>query len=215
MVFLFIVLSLTKTILCVIIICNMIGKKIIKALIGVVVATGVFGGLIAGAVAINKDFEEQQWQRICNGTTITEKCSDEDGNRYSKFVFHKAEPEKTEKIYHAAVAAKTHVVHHPAEYGTRTYRECIKTSISYKSGTCALSQCRDGSYSGSTGRGTCSYHGGVARRGGPWYTTRTETYVKKAAWDEVVVDVPAKEAWTETKVIASAKEAWTEKVLAN
>lgn len=41
-----------------------------------------------------------------------------------------------------------------------------------------------------------------------------EVYLIKAAWDETVVDVPAKEAWVEHKVISKAKEAWIEKELA-
>ena len=188
--------------------------KISKIFIGIVVGASLFGGLIVGTTAINKANEDQKWQRICDGVSITEQCSDSDGNRYSKYILHEAEPEKTKEIYHSAVPAKTHVIHHPTEYGTRTQRECIKTTIGYKNGTCALSRCRDGEYSGSAGRGTCSYHGGVSYSGGPWYTSRTETYVVKEAWDETVIDVPAKEAYTETIVISPAKEAWIEKSLA-
>lgn len=193
--------------------------KIWKILLGSIAGAGIFATVAIGTTAstnvqTQSPAQEQAWE-ICDGKNITAHCVDEEGNKYSKYVFHEAEPEKTEEVYHAATAAKTHTVYHPAEYGTRTVRgECIKTSISYKNGTCALSQCRDGSYSGSTGRGTCSHHGGVARSGGPWYTTRTETYMIKAAWNETVVDVPAKEAWTETVVVSPAKEAWTEKVLA-
>lgn len=209
--------------------------KIWKSILGSIAGIGVFAVLAVGATAASnigvntdsvmrdgaqsaqlktqeKQEQEQIWE-TCDGVKVTTHCVDEGGNKYSKYVFHEAEPEKTEEVYHAATQAKTHTVYHPAEYGTRTYKECIKTSIKYKSGTCALSQCRDGSYSGSTGRGTCSYHGGVARSGGPWYTTRTETYEAKKAWTETVVDVPAKAAWTETVVVSPAKEAWTEKEL--
>lgn len=185
-----------------------------KRILSIVIPVGMVFSLGAATVGINNANEAALWQRTCDGTTITEKCHDEDGNKYSKYILHEAEPEVTKTIDHPAEPAKTHVVHHPAVYGTRTVAECIKTNISYKNGTCALSQCRDGSYSGSTGRGTCSYHGGVARSGGPWFVYTEEQYLVSAAWDETVIDVPAKEAWTETIIVTPAKEAWTEKVLA-
>lgn len=181
------------------------------------IALSIFGSICTvGIISANigKSIEDAKWQRICDGTTITDTCQDEDGNRYSTYIFHKAEPEATEQINHPAKPAKTHIVHHPAEYGTRQVPVCIKTTIGYKNGTCALSRCRDGEYSGSTGRGTCSYHGGVWYGGGPWYEYIPETYLISAAWDETVVDVPAKEAWAETIVVTPAKKAYVEKVLA-
>ena len=186
----------------------------ISKIISVIVGIGSLGGLTIGVNAIKDANEEQKWQRLCDGTSIVEQCSDNNGNRYSKYVFHEAEAEKTKEIYHPATPAKTHVKHHPAEYGTRTRAVCVKTTINYKGGTCALSRCRDGEYSGSAGRGTCSYHGGVWYGGGPWYTYENESYLIKQAWDETIIDAPAKEAYTETVVIAPAREAYVEKVLA-
>lgn len=185
-----------------------------KKLLGKIILVAGVIGTSAAIVGISHGVEDAKWNRICDGTTITEQCQDEEGIRYSKFLFHEAEAEKTKEVIHPAEPEKTHVVHHPAEYGTRQVKVCIKTTIGYKNGTCALSLCRDGEYSGSTGRGTCSYHGGVARKGGPWYEYITETYLIRAAWDETVVDVPAKEAWTETIIVSPTKEAWTEKVVA-
>lgn len=165
-------------------------------------------GVTEGAGATN--VVEQEWP-ICDGKTVIADCRDAEGKRYSKYVEHAAVPETTKEVPHAAVPAKTHIVHHDTEYGVRYTQVCIKTSIDYKSGSCALSQCRDGSYSGSTGRGTCSHHGGVARSGGPWYETVEERYVVRPAWDETVVDVPEVPAWVEI-VVVPGKEAWVEKV---
>ena len=171
----------------------------VGALVGIVVLVAMVGSGIAIAGAQNAEKTRgdntssnvkttKTETKTCDGTTITSNCV-KDGVKYATYVNHPAEP------------AQTHTVDHPAEMGTRQVQGgCIQTSISYKSGTCALSQCRDGSYSGSTGRGTCSYHGGVARSGGPWYEYHEESYVIKAAWTETVVDVPAKDAWTETVV---------------
>lgn len=115
---------------------------------------------------------------ICDGINITQNCQDDSGTAYKTYLQHEAVAETTKQVTHPATPAVTRTVYHPAVTGTRQVRgDCIRTSISYKNGTCALSQCRDGSYSGSTGRGTCSYHGGVARSGGPWYHYTTETYV--------------------------------------
>ena len=179
-------------------------------------------GLLFIIGAINHVIEERKWQRRCDGITITETCQDEDGNRCSKYIFHEAVPEITEDVYHPAEPevtrevhhpaepAKTHIEHHDAVYGKRQVSNCIMTTIDYKSGTCARSRCCDGEYSGSSGKGTCSHHGGVCRSGGPWYTYSMQEYLIKPAWDETVVDVPAKEAWTEVVVVSPAKDAWTE-----
>lgn len=148
---------------------------------------------------------------LCDGKKVTANCQTEDGTQYSKYIYHKAVKEVTKTINHPAEPAKTHVVHHDAIYGMRQVLDCIRTNISYKSGSCAQSRCWDGSYSGSSGRGTCSYHGGVAARG-PWYYYRTEQYLITQAWDETVVDEPAKIAWTETVVVTPAKPAYYEKV---
>ena len=185
-------------------------KKVLLAIIPVSIL-----GMGAVSTGISNTIENNKWERICDGTSIVDTCQDEEGNRYSKYIYHEAVSEQTKEVYHPAEPAKTHVVHHPAEYGARLVPVCIKTDISYKNGSCALSQCRDGSYSGSTGRGTCSYHGGVARSGGPWYEYVEEQYLISEAWDETVIDVPAKDAWTETVIVTPAKDAWIEKELAD
>ena len=185
-----------------------------KFIISFATTTAIVGSSIGGFAYVAQK-EEQQWQRICDGTEITAKCSDEEGTRYNKYVYHEAIEEVTEKVEHPAEPAVTHNVHHNAVYGTEQYiTGCVRTTISYKHGTCALSQCRDGSYSGSTGWGTCNYHGGVARTGGPWYTYGTRTVLISPSWDETVVDKPAKEAWTETVVITPAQDAYYEKEIA-
>lgn len=76
----------------------------------------------------------------------------------------------TTYVYHPAVAAKTHQ----------------ETEVT---GYCTL--CMDGTYSPScaTGRGACSYHGGVAQWNAP-RTSRVPVYGSR-----LVVDVPAKEAY--------------------
>lgn len=184
-----------------------LAKKVILSFLSIVIAVL---GVSSIVYAIGSPNNTEPPIPICNGKQITENCQDENGTKYSKYVYHEAVTEVTKTINHPYEPAKTHTVHHEAVYGTKQIRECVKTSISYKSGSCALSQCRDGSFSGSAGRGTCSSHGGVARSGGPWYTYRTETYVITPAWDETVVDVPAKEAWTETIVVTPAKPAYYE-----
>lgn len=161
---------------------------------------------------ISSVVSELEWSRQCDGVEITSHCS-VDSTRYSKYLFHDEQKEVKDTINHPKEPAKTHVVHHPATYGTRkVISGCIRTNITYKGGTCALSRCRDGKYSGSTGWGTCNYHGGVWYGGGPWYTYREETYVVKPAWDETVVDVPAKEAWTETIIVVPHRDPYYERV---
>lgn len=180
-------------------------KKIISTVAGVLLTM-----LVVGTVFMASAKESP----LCDGVDVVKSCRDEDGVEYSKYIYHEAEPEKKREIKHPAKPVKTRTVYHPAETGTRQVQTCIKTSIDYKSGTCALSQCRDGSYSGSTGRGTCSHHGGVASSGGPWYVYTTETYIVKAAWTETVIDAPAEEAWIEIVVDSPAKDAYIEKILA-
>lgn len=177
-------------------------------IISVITITVIVGSIVAYAHFL----EEQAWNRICDGIDISSKCTADDGIRYSLYLFHPSEPEVKETIEHPAKPAVTHTVYHPAVYGTRKVRTgCIRTNISYKNGTCALSRCRDGMYSGSTGWGTCNYHGGVWYTGGPWYTYREESYIVTAAWNETVVDVPAKPAWTEIVVVSPARESYYEK----
>ena len=80
----------------------------------------------------------------CDGTVVTSSCTSE-GVNYKTY------------IYHPAVAEKTHTVQETS------YRQEV-------SGYCTL--CNDGTYSPScaTGRGACSYHGGVAQWNAPRYT---------------------------------------------
>lgn len=185
-----------------------------KALISLAVGV-VFTSVTIIATVATSNAEAEKWARVCDGKTITSSCSDKDGKKYDKYIYHEAVEEVTKVVEHPATPAKTHTVNHPAQYGTRYVAyDCVRTTISYKRGTCALSQCWDGQYSGSTGWGTCNYHGGVYRSGGPWYKYRQETYLIKNAWTETVVDVPAKAAWKETVVVTPAKEAYYEKVVA-
>ena len=186
--------------------------KSFSSKIGIISSVIAITAIVGGSFAYSHYQDELLWNRICDGTEFTSKCTADDGIRYSKYIFHDAEPEKTKIIQHPEEPAITHTVYHPAVYGTRrVITGCIRTNISYKNGTCALSRCRDGMYSGSTGWGTCNYHGGVWYTGGPWYNYREESYIVKAAWNETVVDVPAKEAWKETVVVSPAKEAYYEK----
>ncbi len=169
----------------------------------------VAGVLWVTAIGISNSTKPKK----CDGTDVTINCIGEDGLKYSLYVLHPAKEKTTKIVHHEATKEVSHIVHHDTEYGTRQVADCIKTNISYKNGTCALTRCNDGTYSGSTGRGTCSYHGGVAYGGGPWYTYRTETYVVRAAYDEKVIDVPAREAYDE-EVEDPARDAYYEKILA-
>lgn len=162
------------------------------------------------SVAITANSGSKNTAQICDGKVITENCQDENGTKYSKYVYHEAIKEVTKTINHPAEPAKNHVVHHDAVYGTRQVQTCIKATIGSYAGQCARCQCADGAYSGATGRGSCSHHGGVAAYG-PFYTTTTEQYVVTPAWDEVVGDELAKEAWSETVVVTPARDAYIEK----
>jgi hypothetical protein len=90
---------------------------------------------------------------ICDGTSVISACS-LDGVNYKTYIYHPATPEKSHMITET------------------TYKEEV-------TGYCTL--CNDGTYSPScaTGRGACSYHGGVAQwnaprtRNVPVYNTRT------------------------------------------
>lgn len=100
---------------------------------------------------------------VCDGTSVTSNCK-VDGGIYKRYV------------YHPAIAAKTH------QETEITYREEV-------TGYCTL--CVDGTYSPScaTGRGACSWHGGVAQWNAP-IKSRVPVYGSK-----LVVDEPAKEAY--------------------
>lgn len=156
----------------------------------------------------------EPYSLICDGKDITTNCTGSDGKKYTKYINHDYAPAVTKEVNHPATQEKSHIVHHEAQYENRRVKDCIRTNIGYKSGTCALSRCRDGAYSGSAGRGTCSHHGGVGLTGGPWYEYHIETVLVTPAWDEKVIDEPAKPAWTETVIVTPEREAYTEKVLA-
>jgi hypothetical protein len=100
---------------------------------------------------------------ICDGTSITTLCT-VDGVSYKTYV------------YHAAVAEKTHTE------TTTTYQEKV-------TGYCTL--CNDGTYSPScaTGRGACSYHGGVQQ----WNAPRTTKVPVDTS--NTIVDAPAQAAY--------------------
>jgi hypothetical protein len=102
---------------------------------------------------------------ICDGTTVTTGCT-LDGISYKTY------------IYHPAIAEKTHT-------------ETVTTYQKEVTGYCTL--CSDGTYSPScaTGRGACSYHGGVAQWNAPEYGS-VPVYSTKT-----IVDAPAQEAYYE------------------
>lgn len=101
----------------------------------------------------------------CNGTTVNTNC-ELDGINYIKYAYHPAVQE-------------------------RSHTETITTYEEKIVGYCTL--CNDGTYSPScaTGRGACSWHGGVAQWNAPKYTN-VPVYISKK-----VVDAPAKEAYYE------------------
>lgn len=102
---------------------------------------------------------------VCDGTTVTANCV-LDGVKYTTY------------IYHPAVSEQFHT-------------ETVTTYHQEVSGYCTL--CNDGTYSPScaTGRGACSYHGGVAQWNAPRYVNMPEYSTKK------VIDTPAQEAYYE------------------
>ncbi|MDD3187539.1 MAG: hypothetical protein PHD02_03660 [Bacilli bacterium] len=109
------------------------------------------------------DLEEEVKEVIptCDGTNITENC-ELDGETYSSYKYYPAVTE----VYH---------------YETQT------TYTTEIVGYCTL--CNDGtrSPSCSTGRGTCSHHGGVAEWNAPIYKQVAHTEQVK------IIDTPAKE----------------------
>ncbi len=175
---------------------------------GILIATTLGGTMAYGAIR-----NEIEWQRECDGFEVVANCT-KDGTRFSKYLYHPEVEQTYKEVWVAEVPAKTHVVHHDAVYKQVPYTTCIKTTISYKGGTCARSRCRDGEYSGSSGRGTCSYHGGVWYSGGPLYHTEYKTELATPAWDETVVDVPAVPAHKEKVIDTYAREAYYEKIIA-
>lgn len=131
----------------------------------------VASGLILLSVATNanqpkdSNTNNQKPTPTCDGTTVTSDC------KLGKVQY------KT-YIYHEAVPKKTHT-------------EQVTTYEKKVTGYCTL--CQDGTYSPScaTGRGACSYHGGVAQWNAPEYST-VPVYTTKT-----IVDAPAKAAYYE------------------
>jgi len=105
---------------------------------------------------------------VCDGTSVTTSCT-HDGITYSKY------------LYHPGTLEKSHI-------------STITTYTSEITGYCTL--CNDYTYSPScaTGRGACSYHGGVAVWNAPVYENVPHYTYKK------IVDIPAQEPYYE-KVI--------------
>ena len=148
-----------------------------RALAGVVV-----GGLILFAIATsgsngqNSTSNSTQQSKsqtqsiekitpVCDGTSVTSNC-DVEGISYATYVFH------------AAVAEVSH---------TETVTTYTQKVVSY----CTL--CNDGTYSPScaTGRGACSYHGGVSQWNAPVYRDVPEYTTK------TVIDAPAQAEYYE------------------
>lgn len=104
----------------------------------------------------------------CNGTTVMSDCT-VDGTSYKTYRYHAAVPEKS-------------------------HTEQVTTYEKKVTGYCTL--CSDGTYSPScaTGRGACSWHGGVAQWNAPRYSS-VPVYSTKT-----VVDSPALDAYYEKVV---------------
>lgn len=102
---------------------------------------------------------------ICDGTKVTSSCTLDNAN-YKTYIYHPAVPEKT----HTETVT--------------TYQEKI-------TGYCTL--CNDGTFSPScaTGRGACSWHGGVAQ----WNAPVSETIPVNST--KTVIDAPAQESYYE------------------
>ena len=104
--------------------------KAVFTIIGSVIA--IIGGFF-GIKAYEDYATEQKWSRTCDGISVIESCTADDGLRYTKYLYHDAEDAVTEDIVHPAEPAKTHTVHHDAIHGTRIVSKgCIRTTISYK-----------------------------------------------------------------------------------
>lgn len=83
----------------------------------------------------------QEAKPVCDGTNVTANCA-LDGINYATYIYHPAVPEKS-------------------------HAETVTTYSREVTGYCTL--CNDDTYSPScaTGRGACSYHGGVAQWNAP------------------------------------------------
>jgi hypothetical protein len=107
-------------------------------------------------------------KQVCDGVNVKSDCTLE-GASYKTYVYHPAVPEKS-------------------------HTEQVTTYNKEVTGYCTL--CGDGTYSPScaTGRGACSWHGGVAQWNAPRYGNVPVTSTK------TVVDEPAKAAYYEKVV---------------
>jgi len=102
---------------------------------------------------------------VCDGITVTANCT-VDNVSYKTYIYHEAVPE-------------------------RSHTEQETTYEKQVSGYCTL--CNDDTYSPScaTGRGACSYHGGVAQWNAPRYRNVPVSTTK------TIVDSPAQAAYYE------------------
>lgn len=103
---------------------------------------------------------------VCDGSDVIHNCSYQ-GKVYRTYIYHRYEP-------------------------ARTHEEHRKTGNQIITGYCTL--CVDGTYSPScaTGRGACSYHGGVAQWNAPVYADETYTVT--------IIDEPEHSAYTEMEL---------------
>ena len=148
-------------------------KRTILAIVsGGLILIGIIGsgshsstpGAVSNTQASIENVTEKAKPR-CDGSTVTTNCT-LDGATYKTY------------IYHPAVAEKTHT-------------ETVTTYHEEVTGYCTL--CNDNTYSPScaTGRGACSWHGGVAQ----WNAPISRKVPVEST--KTVVDSPAIEAYVE------------------
>lgn len=155
-------------------------QSIIQHIKPVIIACAVIGTAFAiyrsdnrSAASINPEGKNQASEPVqatvypvCDGSAVTRNCSYH-GRVYRTYIYHSYEP-------------------------ARTHQEYRKTGNQIITGYCTL--CVDGTYSPScaTGRGACSYHGGVAQWNAPVYADETYTLT--------VIDEPEHTAYTEMEL---------------
>ena len=138
--------------------------QIALIIFGALIVLGTLGnlgeeGTDSDTTQFKSSKEKEVIVSICDGISVTKDCELE-GTKYSTY------------IYHPAVEEKSHM-------------ETITTYKKVIVGYCTL--CNDGTYSPScsTGRGTCSHHGGVAQWNAPIYRDEPQYEQRK------VIDSPA------------------------
>ena len=153
---------------------NLVRRKRILFALGLVLFLGLIGSATTSHPStLSSSASSTQTTRkqptptkpLCDGSTITSNCT-LDGVSYKTY------------IYHPAVAEQSHTEQ------VTTYQEKV-------TGYCTL--CNDGTYSPScaTGRGACSWHGGVAEWNAP-ISSKVPVYTSKT-----VIDAPAQDAYFE------------------